>query len=178
MPDVLKKWFVVCLVIAASNLSMACGGRANPPTQTPTIVTSVTVTPTPTATPSLESQVSTAYLAYWDAYSQAVLNLDVTLMTKFAAGEELASIRSEIDEHRRNGVAARINVKHDFAIVQLSERSATVVDQVTSQSFFVDPATKKPETSDVPNRVLRYTFFLEKTSDGWMVIRGQKESPS
>ncbi|RJQ12103.1 MAG: hypothetical protein C4558_02335 [Dehalococcoidia bacterium] len=177
MPDVLSKRFVLCLVVAGS-LSVACGSGANPPTPTPTTVTSATATPTPTATPSAESQVSAAYLAYWEAYSQAVLNLDMSLMSKFAAGEELASIQAEIDGHRRDGVAARINVKHDFAIVELSERTATVVDQVTSQSFFVDPITKKPDTSDVPGRVLRYTFFMEKTPNGWVVVRGLKESPS
>jgi len=107
-----------------------------------------------------------------------VLNLDAALMARFASGEELASIQSEIDTHRRNGVAVRLNVKHDFAIVQMSERAATVVDQVTTQSFFVDPLTKRPETSDVPSRVVRYTFFLERGSDGWVVVRGLRESPS
>ena len=42
--------------------------------------------------PSLEEiadEVAEAYLAYWDAYAEAVLNLDASLVEGFAAGEEL-----------------------------------------------------------------------------------------
>lgn len=167
-------WVVLGLGVLIS--ATACGS-GSAPSPTPSAPAVVTRTASATPTQSVEAQVSAAYLAYWDAYSRAVLELDESVLAGVAASEELASIRKEIEQHRRDGVAVRINVEHDFAVVQFSERAATVVDRVTNQSFFVDPITKQPETSNVPAAQFRYTFFLERTSSGWVVVRGQRESP-
>lgn len=167
---------VACLSIGAA---VACRGGNSPSTVTPTGVPSAAITTaTPMPTPPTEAQVSAAYLAYWDAYAKAVLNLDASLMVGFAKGDELAGIQNEIEQHRRDGVAVRISVQHDFAIVQMTSATATVVDRVSNRSFYVDPQTKQPPSSETPATVLRYTFFLENTGNGWIVVRGQKESPS
>ena len=88
-------------VIAAIALAACFGGDASPtPTPTATVVTSPTVAPTEpsvTATPSLEEiadEVAEAYLAYLDAYAQAVLHLDISLVEGFATADELESIRA------------------------------------------------------------------------------------
>lgn len=182
MHDKLTKWMTVLVLVSASLGVTAACGRGAGGTSTPTVSvtaspTATTTTPTATPTRSLAEEVSTAYLAYWDAYAQAVLNLDASLVARVAIGDELASIQKEIETHRSNGVAVRIAVEHDFAIVQISEEAATVVDRVVNRSFYVDAASRKPETSDLPGDVLQYTFFLEKTEGGWVVIRGLRESP-
>lgn len=174
MPDVLSKRFVLCLVVAGS-LSVACGNGANPSTPTPTIVTSATATPTPTATPSVESQVSVAYLSYWDAYASAVLNLDAQLVHSVAMGDELKRLTEEIDKLRADGVALRVIVEHDFAVVQATNSKATVVDRVVNNSFFVDPLTKNPPRAEGNGEVLRYTFFMELVNGRWLVTGGFRE---
>ena len=90
------------LLIAMAALTLgvlaACGGdeesASSTATPTPTPTASPTTAPaTPTPTPSIEDEVEAAYLAYWDAYSAALLNLDASLAEGFAAGEELDRIR-------------------------------------------------------------------------------------
>lgn len=176
------KWItVITLVSTLAGVTAACG-RGTGRTSTPSV--SVTASPTattrtPTATPTLSpaEEISAAYLVYWDAYAKAVLNLDASLVERIAVGEELASIQKEIETHRRDGVAVRIAVQHDFAIVQMSEEAATVVDRVINRSFYVDAASRTPEARDVPGDVIQYTFFLKKTAGQWVVIRGLRGAP-
>lgn len=162
-------------------LLAACGDDDEPEsTATPTAALTQTASPTNTPeitpTPSIEEDVEAAYLAYWDAYSEAVLNLDVSLVEGFAAGEELDSIREEIEQLRADGVALRVVVEHDFLVIPTSEAAATVVDEVTNNSFFVDPVTKDPPEAEGSGEVIRYTFFLEPVDGRWVVVRGQREN--
>lgn len=174
-------WFAVGLVLIVSMLAGACRGdeSESPPMPTTTTATTAAPTSTPiataTATPSLEEEVSAAYLAYWDAYAEAVLELDPALVEEFATGDELQSIRDEIEQLRRDGVAARVVVDHDLVVANVSARFATVVDRVNNRSFYVDPETKQPETTDAPGEVVQYTFALEQTEGRWVVSRGLRE---
>ena len=83
-------------IVATAAALVACGGggEATTPGSTPSSTRVVSGTPMPTSTQeaSIQAQVSSAYLAYWKAYADAVLNLDVSRMNGFAVGEELASI--------------------------------------------------------------------------------------
>jgi len=158
----------------------ACGGDDEPsvtstPTPTATRTASTTNTPAVTPTLSIEEEVGTAYLAYWDAYAQAVLNLDTGLVEGSAAGEELASIRAEIETLQADGVALRVVVAHDFLVVPTSETAATVVDEVTNNSFYVNPVTKDPPEAEGSGELTRYTFFLERAGERWVVTRGLRE---
>ena len=169
-------------VVAAIALAACGGGDASPtPTPTATVAASPTVTPTepvPTATPSLEereAEVSAAYLAYWDAYAEAVLNLDVSLVEGLAAGDELESIREEIEGLRAEGVAMRIVVEHDFMVVDLTATDAIVIDELVNNSFTVDPETKEPFEAEGAGNALRDTVRLELMDGRWVVVSGTRE---
>lgn len=169
------------VAVLAGALLVACGDGDDPagtPTATPTATQAASPTNTPATTPGppVEEEVSSAYLAYWDAYSEAVLNLDASLVEGFAMGEELESIRDEIDQLQADGIALRVVVEHDFLVIVTSETAATVVDEVTNDSFYVDPVTKDPPEAEGSGEVIRYTYFLESIDGRWLVTRGQRES--
>lgn len=147
----------------ATIAAMTACGNGSPATPSPTAAASpvVTQTATPTPTQSVEAQVSAAYLAYWEAYSRAVLELDVNLVRPLISGEELQRLTDEIEQLRKDGVALRIVVKHDFAIVETTSRRVTIVDQVVNDSFYVDPITKNPPQAEGRGERIRYTFFLD-----------------
>lgn len=172
-------------VIAAIALTACFGGDTSPtPTPSATVVASPTeptepTEPTATATPSpeeLEAEVSAAYLAYWDGYAEALLNLDVALVDEWAVGDELRAIADEIETLRGDGVAARIVVEHDFDIVSLTATDAVVIDEYVNNSFYVDPQSKEPEEADGPGDVIRETVFLELVDGRWVVVRSVREA--
>lgn len=174
MPRV-RTVLALVLVLAAT---AGCGGRApTPVASTPTATVASTNTPsapTPQAR-SVEEEVEAAYLAYWDAYSRAVLDLDASLVAPVAAGEELTGIQQEIEGLRRQGVALRIVVQHEIAVVDLSERSATVLDRYVNNSFAVDAQTKNPPSAPGSGNVIQDVFSLERRDGRWVVVRSVRQ---
>lgn len=174
-------------VIALSAIGMAaCGSGNEPASPASTATVPATPEPTPTATeptgtatPSteeLEAEVTQAYLAYWDAYAEAVLYLDITLVEDFVAGDELESIREEIEELRADGLAARIRVEHDIAVVSITESEAIIVDQYVNNSFLVDAETREPEEAEGPGDVVRDLIQMERVDGRWVVVHGAREA--
>jgi hypothetical protein len=173
-----RRSVALALATLVAALLAACGGGDDAGTVTATLTATPsplpTSSPTAAATPalSIEDEVTEAYFAYWDAYSEAVLNLDISLVEGFAAGEELEGIREEIETLRADGVALRVVVEHDLFIVSSSQIEATIVDEVTNNSFYVDAITKDPPQAEGGGEILRYTFFMEADSGHWFVTRG------
>jgi len=165
---------LIALVVVACN-----GGGGDPTTPagepSPTPSPAVTATAEATPTPSLEDQVSEAYLRYWDAYSDALFELDATLAQRVASGEELDRIREEIDDLRSRGLALKTVVDHDFVVVEASAESATLLDEIVNNSFFIDAETKEPPQAEGSGEVLRDTFYLEKVDGQWMVVRSTRQ---
>lgn len=172
---------IASILGAGALLMAACGGDDPAPTPTATTTTAtVTATSTATAisTPSLEelqAEVEAAYLAYWDAYADAVLHLDVSRLEGFAHGEELESISDEIESLRADGVGLRVRVEHDIAIVDLSDARAFVVDQIVDNSFYVDAATLLPEEAEGSGEQYRDAITLERVNGRWMVTAGSRD---
>lgn len=177
------KWItVLTLVSALAGVTAACGRGADQtstltPTASATTSPPATVTSSATLTPSSKEAVSAAYLAYWKAYADALLNLDAKLAERTASGEELGRIRDEITGLQRDGVALRVVVEHDFAVVELSGNTAVVIDRFIDKSFNVDPTTKRPETADVSGETITDSFDLKRTESGnWVVVRSRRLS--
>ena len=168
--------------LAAVVMLVACGGddRADP-TTTPDRATE-TSSPTATAStsagtpsPSIEDVIGDAYLAYWDAYADALLNLDASLVDGVVQGEELQRISDEIDELSRDEIALRVVVEHDFAVVEMDDESARVIDRYVDKSFYVDPQTKAPASADVPGVVVTDSYELQLNEAGdWVVVSSRR----
>lgn len=174
----------IATVLASVGL-MACqggDGGEGAPTATATLVaTATTSTPTTavaTTTPDAEAEVAQAYLAHWDAYADAVLNLDVSLVEESAVGEELDAIREEIEQLRADGLALRVDVEHDFLVAEVSETSAVLIDQIVNNSFYVDAETKEPPEGEGSGEVLRHIVELELIDGRWVVARVTQEAPT
>ena len=142
-------------------------GSGPKPTQVPV------ATETPTST--VEDQVLTAYTGYLEAYKNAVLNLDPSVMDGFASGEELQRIRGELDTMRSQGLALRLVVTHKPVVIEQSQNSAVLLDVMVNNSFFVDARTKEPPVASGSGEMLRHTFYLEKTGDRWLVVRSIRQ---
>jgi hypothetical protein len=173
-------------ILAASALIalllVACDGGGGEPTTpagepSPTASRAVTATAeaTPTPTASVEEEATQAYLDYWDAYAEAVLNLDASLLQGVAAGEELQRIQDEIEELRSQGSAVRIRVEHNYVIVDSSPDSVALFDEITNNSFLVDAESKEPTDAPGSGEILRDTFYLDKTGDTWLVVRSTRQ---
>jgi hypothetical protein len=168
------------VVVALTLLLTACnggdGGQSTPSaSSTPAATQTAVPTVVPTATPSVEEEVSQGYLRYWDAYSQALLNLDATLVEDVASGERLQLIRDEIEGLRSQGLALRTVVTHNPVILQASESSAVLYDEIVNNSFYVDPQTKDPPVAPGSGEILRDTYYLESTNGQWMVVRSTRQ---
>jgi len=168
-------------VVAFALFVVACNGggdggqgvRDGSPTPAATPTAAPQVSPTPTA--SIEQEVSEAYLRYWEAYGEALLNLDVRLAEGVASGQELQRIREEIETLRSQGVALRVVVEHNSAILEASENSAVVFDEIVNNSFYIDPETKEPPVGSGSGEILRDTFYFEKIDGRWMVVRSTRQ---
>ena len=168
------------MVAVLTLLLTACnggdGGQSTPSaSSTPAATQTAAPTVVPTATPSVEEEVSQAYLHYWDAYSQALLNLDATLVEDVASGERLQLIRDEIEGLRSQGLALRTVVTHNPVILQASESSAVLYDEIVNNSFYVDPQTQDPPVAPGSGEILRDTYYLESTNGQWMVVRSTRQ---
>lgn len=169
-------WAIATIVLAA------CGGDASPtPTPTATVAASPTVTPTEppaTATPSLEEiadEVAEAYLAYLDAYAEAVLHLDIALVEGFAAGDELESIREEIEMLRADGVALRVVAEHDVTVIDVTGDTALVADEIVDNTFYVDARTLEPPEAEGSGDTYRDLVTLERIDGRWLVTSGARD---
>ncbi len=155
------------LVIA---LLTSCGGGSDSATPSPSVAATTASIAQPSATASIEDEVRAAYLDYWTAYSAALLDLDPSLATNNASGAELDRIANEIDGYRAQGLAMRIRVEHNFTVLDLAANTATVVDDMTNNSFFVDAVTKEPPEAAGNGEQIQDTFYLEKINGRWLVV--------
>lgn len=175
----LRRGAIAAVFAAVGTAFQACGGGADAPsvpTESPAAVPTATQAVAPTATLTLEDEVREAYLRYWEGYGEALLELDPTHAEDVAAGAELDRIREEIETLRSQGVALRTVVEHNLVVVEASADSATLADEITNNSFYVDPETKEPPQASGSGEVLRDTFFLEKVGGRWVVVRSSREN--
>ncbi len=170
--------FSIAVAFSIAWTAAACGTSAVRDA-TPTAIASASPSRSPIASASparsAEEDVRIAYLAYWDAYASAVLNLDPSLVAPFAVGEELTGIEQEIASFRQQGVALRVVVQHSIAVSNITDRSATVLDRYVNNSFAVDARTKDPPSAPGSGEVIQDAFFLEKSDGRWVVTRSVRQ---
>jgi hypothetical protein len=174
-----RHWTVAMSGLLALAMA-ACGGDDAEPTPTATATaaapTSTPTVPQPTATPDPEAEVLAAYLGYWELYAEAVLHLDESVLIGVASDDELQQVRDEIETFRSQGVALRVVIEHRPVVLELTETSATVFDEMTNNSFYVDPETLEPPEGEGSGETLIDTFLLEKVDGRWIVIRSIRQN--
>lgn len=136
-----------------------------------------TTAATASPSPSVEDEISAAYLKYWDVYADAVFNLDETGLEEVLTGPQLQRTRDEINSLRQRGRAAKIVVEHDFFIVEqdAAAGTATIRDGYTNSSYEVDAASKEKVGDPAPGTVLTDTYILVKEGGVWKVQDGIRQ---
>jgi hypothetical protein len=123
-----------------------------------------------TSAPDATQAVSQAYLHYWDVYSNALYALDPSHLEDVLAGDELNRSRDAIDSLRSEGHAAKTEVQHHFAIIALTEDTATIQDEFLNKSYLVDATTRQAfqtPTSGNPETISCQLKLLDGT---WKVV--------
>ena len=168
------------VVIVLAFLLVGCNGGGETRDASPTPPATQTPAPTavPTATPSVEQQVSEAYLHYWDIYADAVFNLDDSRLPEVMTAPDLERARQEVEALRQRGRGAKIVVEHNFVILQLDQvaGSATIRDEYTNKSYEVDAQTEEMVGKAPQGNVLTDTYFLVKEGGTWKVRDGIREN--
>ncbi len=176
-------WRVGLLVLMGVLLAGCGGGGSNASPSTATLAPSPSpterTTPGLTATPSptIEQVVSQAYLRYWQVYSDALFNLDVSRLGEVMTGPELEGARKEIEALRQRGRAAKIAVEHNFFIADLNSNtgSATIHDDYSNRSYEVDAETKQMIGQPAPGTKISDTYFLVVEGGTWKVRDGIRQ---
>jgi hypothetical protein len=135
----------------------------------------VTAAETPAADPRLLQEIEDAYRDYWEVYSAALFNLDTSRLGEVAADEELRLMREEVEDFRRRGRAVRAVVTHSYLILDTTENSATVYDEIRDSSFLINPVTKQPNEGPDARQLSKDIYYFKKLDGAWKVVRSLRQ---
>jgi hypothetical protein len=171
-------------VVAAIVLA-ARGGQAIPPATAPalprpalTVVPQATSTAPPQASPSataiplaLRQEIEQAYQSFWRVRADAAFSLDPSQLPQVAAGAALDRELEETAQLQAEGRAARVVVDLRFRIVQATDTSATIFDDVENRSYFIDARTKQPIGPPPDSaQIYKMSYELQKIDGSWRVV--------
>lgn len=160
-------------------LGSACAGGGDEPTPSATVPTpTATASPAPptaTPTPPVEQEVIEAYLMFWDLYAEAVLKLDASVIEGAVSPEEFERVKNDVADLEAQGLAARVVMEHNPVVIEVTGTSAILLDEMTNNSFYVDPETLQPPEAEGSGETVTETFFLERVDGQWIVIRSVRQ---
>ena len=163
--------------LTGSGIQPETPGRPSEATQPGEVVGALTRTPVlEDGNRSPERAVEEAYLRYWDVYTGALLNLDVSRLAEVVAEDELRRIQAEIAGFRQAGHALRVRVTHNYLIFDVTADEAKILDEIVDRSFRVDPVTKDPPQGSDESTTVRDLFLLKKAGGAWRVTKSIRES--
>jgi hypothetical protein len=118
-----------------------------------------------------------AYARYWQQRTLAFRDLDPSLLTDVAAGDELASLTSRIDDLSSKGQAVRTHVIHHLVALPTAPGEAVVADEYEDLSIYVDFETKAPIDPSNPDPqtgpIVKVRKLLQKFEGVWKVSWGE-----
>jgi len=169
------------VVVALTLLLAACNGgddgqSARDASPTPVITRTTTPAVSPTAAPSVEEEVSQAYLHYWEVYSEALYNLDTIHLGEVMTGPRLERALTEVTDLRAQNRAVKIAVENQPVVVQAGSDQAVILDSYENRSYLIDPVTKQP-LSQPPEtaETIRDRVTMTKLGGTWKVLDTVRE---
>jgi hypothetical protein len=123
------------------------------------------------ATP-LQREVAQAYLHYWAVYGSAMEAVDTAHLPEVAAGGRLQEALEEVEELRAEGVAAKIQVKHSFSLIDVTQDRASIRGEYINSSYAVDPATRRPVGGPGQSQHVVNIYDLQRIDGIWKVVGG------
>jgi hypothetical protein len=153
-------------------------------TNTPVASSGVVVTNLPTPNPDQAAEIAAAYKKYFDTRSEALLNLNPSLLDDVAAGQSLAGLQQTIEDDRAQGKALQTNVEHEQVyVIGFQDDRADVSDLYRDSSIFVDPVTHSPLPGQVapasPDSApeVSVVYHLQRIDGVWKVVSGERFAP-
>jgi hypothetical protein len=135
------------------------------------------VVPAPTVDLGAAAEVQQAYAHYWTQRSLALRDLNPSLLTDVAAGDELATLTSRIDDLRAQGRAVQSHVIHHVVALPTAPDEAVVADEYEDLSIYVDFETKSPIDPSNPDPqtgpTVKVRKLLQKFAGVWKVSWGE-----
>jgi len=135
----------------------------------------VTETAEATPTPTIEEEVSEAYLRYWDVYSEGLFDLETSRFDEVMRGPRLERAVDEIESLRQDGRAVKIVVENHPVVVKVEGDEAVVFDEYENDSYLIDPETKEPVGDPGTGEVIRDTVTLTRSGQTWKVLDSVRE---
>ena len=114
--------------------------------------------------------VESAYLRYWDIYSQALYSLDPSHLGEVMAGNELNDAEKQIDELRSQNHAAKTDVQHHYVIVNVTAGQASIEDRYLNKSYLVDATSKNPLQNPGQGETVDIACQLQVIDGTWKVV--------
>ena len=127
------------------------------------------------ATPLLR-EVGTAYLNYWQVYASAAESLDSARLVEVAVGDRLEEAVAEIADLRTAGRAAKVQVRHSFAVLSASQDEASVRDKYENSSYIIDPVSKQPVGVPGKSQNTTVSYSLRRINGVWKVTEAIREA--
>ena len=133
-----------------------------------------------TILPALDTEISQAYLRYFQARSDALLALDPAPLDEVAAGSALAGLQKDIEGDRAQGRALQTSVQHEFVVLSVDGDTAQVADRYRDSSIYVDPVTQQPLPGQVipasPDQApeVKVIYQMQRIDGVWKVVGGQR----
>ena len=146
------------------------------------VVASAGLAGLPIASTPEEKAIEAAYQQYLDIYSQAALNLDTSHLSDILAGPALQRVTDEVNQLKAQGrPVSVIETQHKVAFAQVTESTATLIDEYTNESVYADPKTKQPLGSNDQPDLVRQSYQFQKVNNTWKIMDGTRtelSSPS
>ena len=132
-----------------------------------------TTSPAPTA----EQQIRRAYQHYLDVYSEAVRTLDPGHLSEVLDGNALKLVTDEVNGLKSQGRPVQIVEDQRFiALTSVTDQAGTLIDEYTSRSVYIDPATQKPLPRTGPPTHVRQSYVFRNEEGTWRIVDGTREN--
>jgi len=126
-----------------------------------------------------EQQIRSAYQKYLDVYSQAVFNLDGSHLAEVLDGKALTLVTDEVNGLKSQGRPVQIVEDQRFiALSDVTMQSATLVDEYTSRSVYIDPSTHQPLPRTGPPTHVRQSYVFQNENGIWKIVDGNRQTVS
>ena len=149
---------LIALVAVVLAVAAVAVGVQSPPSST---LESVTSDPKP-------SDIEGAYLGFWEAYGQALRNLDGNGLELVATGDALDELSSQVERQAASNIPIAVEIDHDYTITLLGSEIALVRDSYVSRSVPLDPESGE-RAGDSADRSIANAYVLRLEGERWKV---------
>jgi hypothetical protein len=128
------------------------------------------------ATTELGQELESAYLDYVRVLGEALLTLDPAPLSQVLAGEALQEVTEEIQARKAAEFPAQLNLTaYWLAFYHHRDGAPAILALYVDQTAPVDPRTGRATRPQDSLPLLRESYVMQRTDEGWRVVRRTRE---